>query len=256
MDDEKAVYNLNFDVRGERLEVQARVPRQSVRVSDLLPIVHGLAQVTVDAAAGLAEDDGRTVSCRAGCAACCRQVIPISPSEARYLADLVDGMPAERREKVRARFRETLDALEQAGLGDDLRRIQPSDDDATRLDLAHRYFDQRIDCPFLEDERCSIYLHRPLACREYLVTSPSHHCDQPTSETVKRVPMPIKLSGILNRFEDGEGKGEPRSFPLVLTLEWADAQGDVARTFAGTELFENFVTRIGEVASRGEPAAS
>ena len=45
-----------------------------------------------------------------------------------------------------------------------------------RRDMAKRYFDAGVACPLLVDGRCSVRSVRPLACREYLVTSDPRHC--------------------------------------------------------------------------------
>ncbi len=64
--------------------------------------------------------------------------------------------------------------------------------------LAIDYLYERIPCPFLEEERCSIYSIRPLICREYMVTSPPEHCFDPA--TLKAVPvrLPLYFSRVLN----------------------------------------------------------
>jgi hypothetical protein len=90
-----------------------------------------------------------------------------------------------------------------------------------RLELALAYFALGIACPFLEDEACSIHPDRPLSCREYLVTSPASECARPTAETVKRVPMPVKVSLALFHSGKEAGAREARWVPLILALEWA-----------------------------------
>lgn len=44
-------------------------------------------------------------------------------------------------------------------------------------EAGERYFRQKIPCPFLENNLCSIYEVRPYACAGYYVTSPLSHCD-------------------------------------------------------------------------------
>src|SRR5687767_4295062 len=59
---------------------------------------------------------GRAISCRAGCGACCRQLVAISVVEAESLAQLVAAMPEERAAVIRERFAAALKRLEEAGL--------------------------------------------------------------------------------------------------------------------------------------------
>jgi NADH:ubiquinone oxidoreductase subunit D len=51
-----------------------------------------------------ARASGATVSCKKGCGACCRQLVPVSEIEARQLKELVEQMPEPRRSEIWARF--------------------------------------------------------------------------------------------------------------------------------------------------------
>lgn len=107
------------------------------------------------------------------------------------------------------------------------------------------YFRAGVACPFLEDESCSIYEHRPLSCREYLVSSPAENCKQPSAETIAMVPVPVKLSEILYCFGDGLGNDRTRWVPLVLALEWAAAQADAPQPrWPAPTLFERFLKAV------------
>src|SRR5262249_22959818 len=126
---------------------------------------------------------GQPISCKAGCAACCRHLVLVSDIEARALADLIENMPEPRRSTVRARFAVTQQRMEQAGLAEPA--DNPADLPPERLiKLAYDYFKTWIDCPFLENEQCSIYTDRPLACRKVLVTSPAEFCVDPGDDRV------------------------------------------------------------------------
>jgi len=112
---------------------------------------------------------------------------------------------------------------------------------AERRRLGEEYFNRGIPCPFLDQERCSIYQHRPMRCREYLVTSPAENCSNPSPETVRPVDVPVQLSRILFCFADGLGDQSTRWLPLVLALEFSGEQ----KRFPGPELFRRFVSQIG-----------
>src|SRR5271156_1796035 len=75
------------------------VPTAPVPATEVLPALQGLVNAVVSAA-----EVGKTISCRKGCGACCRQLVPISCTEGERLLDLIDSLPAERREAVVARF--------------------------------------------------------------------------------------------------------------------------------------------------------
>ena len=153
------------------------MPEGPVAVEDVLPVLQGLSSLFVERATTQAAAEGRAVSCRAGCGACCRQLVPVAAAEARALARLVEAMPEPRRSEVRRRFDQGLETLNALGVLDRL-----DQDPASRQAVGLDYFSAGVACPFLEDEACSIHPDRPLSCREYLVTSPPALCAEPSPD--------------------------------------------------------------------------
>jgi len=176
-------------IGGERLPLELSVPAGPVTVETLLPILRGLSSLFSDRATARAAAAGRPISCRAGCGACCRQLVPLAPSEARAVARLVDAMPEPRRTVIRQRFDAALEKL------GDLLDSMPTGTAEERAALSIEYFKFGIACPFLEDESCSIHPDRPMACREYLVSSPAENCRTPRPDNTDKLsldayPMP------------------------------------------------------------------
>src|SRR2546423_12084461 len=171
-------------VRGQRLDVEVRIPDGKLPVAQMLPVFRSVAENFVDMGVAKEKKAGRTVSCQKGCGACCRQLVPISAIEAREVAKVVERMPPKRKEMILRRFAEAREKLADAEMLDPLLHPDHYGDDQMRA-LGREYFNLGIPCPFLEDESCSIYLDRPITCREYLVTSPATNCAAPTPETVK-----------------------------------------------------------------------
>jgi Fe-S-cluster containining protein len=230
---------VNLKVARSKLRFKLTVPDDATRKIDLLPLFRSLADTIVDAAVDDAKASGYTISCRKGCGACCRQVVPISDVEAESIRRLVDALPEPRRRTIVERFERARQALADAGLLETLRASQrvPAGD-AEALGIA--YFALGIPCPFLEDESCSIHAERPLACREYLVTTPAANCAKPTRETIHCVPVPARVSRAIRRIgDDVPGDQEPW-IPLVLALEWPLAD-DVAR-YSGTSMVARALT--------------
>jgi Fe-S-cluster containining protein len=54
-------------------------------------------------------------------------------------------------------------------------------------------------CPFLENDSCSIYLDRPIRCREFLVTSDARYCAQLDPEKIDHIETQLSLIPALNR---------------------------------------------------------
>jgi Fe-S-cluster containining protein len=185
----------------------------------MLPVFQSLAHQVIDVAVAEATRRGESVSCKAGCGACCRQLVPISLTEARAIAALVAAMPEPRRSRVRVRFAKSSARLEAAGLLDELRKFDEMPPEWHRT-IHSRYFPLGIPCPFLEDESCSIHAQRPIVCREYLVTSAPEHCAVATSANVRRVPLHGEVSTDIVLLEY---RGPTASrVALVLALAWAE----------------------------------
>ena len=102
---------------------------------------------------------GQTVSCKKGCGACCRVLVPVSPPEAFALKKRIEQLPAPQRDRYLHRLSTVKDTLNEAGLLGRLvqlseTRTQLSDEDMEPVNQA--YYAQRLPCIFLEDESCSI----------------------------------------------------------------------------------------------------
>jgi len=218
---------LRLTVGDLRIVHPIAVPSGPVAAADVVPALQGLVNAVVGAA-----EAGKSISCRKGCGACCRQLVPVSRTEGERLLALIEAMPGERRATLHARFAAAEAALDGAGLA---ARGQKSD-----RELSLAYFALAIPCPFLEEESCSIHPERPLVCREYLVTSPAEFCAGPAQEGVTPVAVPkvsMAARGLQDESEDW--------FPLASLMAWARTRprSDVRRT--GPEWVQRFLKGIG-----------
>ena len=202
------------------------VPSTPVPAADVVPALQGLVNAVVEAA-----EMGKAISCRKGCGACCRQLVPVSRTEGERLLQLVEAMPDERRETLKARFAAAEAAIEAAGLKE---RQGRSD-----RELSTAYFALGVPCPFLEDESCSIHPERPLVCREYLVTSPAELCSGPKQEGVTPVAVP-KVSMAARGLQDEKDDW----VPLAMLMAWARTRPRKAVKRTGPEWVQRFLTRM------------
>jgi Fe-S-cluster containining protein len=161
------------------------------------------------------ERRGEPVTCGKGCAACCRELVPVSPAEAFALREALDSMLPEAAAAREARFREAIDRL----------RSAIAEDPGLMQDPA-RYFGLYLDCPFLDDEACAIHAGRPLACREHLAVSPASHCRSFPNHAIRMLGLSHPAGEALSR-ACGELLGTaPERIPLVAALAWADVHPD------------------------------
>jgi len=224
-----AELRLNIFGQDHELSFAVRVGPCSLR--DLLPAARHLADGIHAIAIEHARAQAEQVSCQVGCAWCCRHLIPVSPIEACALAELVSSLTPARQAEVRGRFAQAERTMEQGGLLD---RSAPKGRHALVStagpgesgweNVSRRYFAARINCPFLEQERCSIYPERPLTCREYCAVTPAAWC-QELSTRVRAIERPVHLSEVLTKAANAIAGAAFMSIPLSLALEWAEVHG-------------------------------
>lgn len=230
------------------------VPPAQATPLDLLPAAREISGTTTALALDRERAAGRAISCRAGCGACCRQLVAISVVEAESLAQLVAAMPAERAEKIRARFAAALRRLEEAGLlspheppGNRALMVSDADyADVARRSISRRYFSLKIACPFLEDESCSIHPERPMVCREYHVTTPAVDCAELYQKEIGYVDPPVRMGEVLARTFAKVTAGETFMIPLILSLEWSAAHSaEITAPRGGRVLMDAMVSELG-----------
>jgi len=159
----------------------------SLNVLDAAAILREEADRHIEGRIRALPQGGAEISCRAGCCACCRQLVVVSPLEAAAIAGYLASRP-EFAARVSARtevWRAAVDALPE--LAASLRRFAEHDgylpgDEGGALEEA--YWEAQLPCPFLEDNRCSIYPVRPFGCREHHVLSSPDLCSTDLSAPV------------------------------------------------------------------------
>jgi len=237
-----ATARLPFTIGDRPMELDITVPAGENPPTQLLPIYQGLANLVVDAAVDKVAQFGKTVSCRKGCGACCRQPVPISETEALAIAQLVDELPESRKSDVRARFEDARYRLAKAGLLD--RYEHPERLTSVEImALAANYFALGIPCPFLEDESCSIHPDRPLACREYLVTSPAENCARPGETLIEPVPITTRVAAAVRAGDRGKANDRTGWVLLSLAPHWAENH-PIQDVRPGPELLQEFFDRL------------
>jgi Fe-S-cluster containining protein len=237
--------NVSIGTRFGPLRGQVRVSRGPMRLADLASTAAEITDVVVSRARAAEEHAGRSITCCAGCGACCRQLVPISPPEALRIADVIEALPPDRRAEVLARYDAVTDLLGPSGFMDEILDADLMANES--IGLAYRYFKLGAPCPFLVDESCSIHTTRPVACREYNVTSPAVHCQDPGCGKIETVSMPFPLSLALSRLTSKLTGAKPILIPLSLVPYWLARNLDLAqRTWPGEELFRAFMETAAE----------
>ena len=222
---------VHLEVLGHERELTLRVRAGAGRVRDMLAMASEISRTATEIAVQAAEASGAQVTCKPGCAACCRQLVPISGLEARQVAEVVEALPPKRRREVRRRFAEAVARMEEVGLldarearGRSALRGTPLPGESSWDNVSRRYFAAQIACPLLEGERCGVYADRPMICREYHVVTPSDWCAE-HSGRAQAVERPVRMSEALAEAGNAIAGTEFASVPLPLALEWAEVHG-------------------------------
>lgn len=233
--------NLNLSIYGEPLAVSVNVPTGKTLPRKMLPVFRKVCGSIVEASVNHAVNAGRTVSCSAGCGACCRQMVPISPPEAIQLKRLFDALPEDRRAVIAERFEKAKVAMKAASLLDTLRSEEKPVGPAYKT-LGLAYFEMKVACPFLENESCSIHPERPLVCREYLVVSPPENCARENGQSIEVIKIPREASKAVTSING------PKEFtnwiPLTLALEWAEKHPEIETPRPGPDIAAEFFDHL------------
>lgn len=236
---ETVTASIGLAVGSRKIQLKMVVPVGEVPPEAQLEALQELTNTVVEGVEGRAVQNGLSISCKKGCGACCRQLVPISYPEARYLADLVENLPEPRRSQVRQRFDEAVLRLEESGMMDEAINFHRMNA-AGRESMAKSYFGLGIACPFLENESCSIHQDRPLVCREYLVVSSPEHCANLDGEKIKRLKLPAWISSVYSQMKGVHVEGDNPYLALIMALDWANTKGTEYQVKPGTKWVQQF----------------
>lgn len=221
--------DLVLDIGGEHFEMHLSIPAAPVKPRRMLPVFQKLTNTIVARGIEKSEAAGKAISCKAGCGACCRQPLLISEAEAFNLAEMVESMPEPRRSVIKKRFADGREHFADLNwferFNDFSREAQAGKSEAlgkTFVSLLSEYVEQRIACPFLENESCSIYESRPLICREYLVTSPAENCSNPRPSNIEKMPISGDASKAFGTLCRTSNSKDAASLLLIRSLEFAE----------------------------------
>ncbi|MBD3321253.1 MAG: hypothetical protein GF350_09180 [Chitinivibrionales bacterium] len=178
---------------------------------------------------GIAAQFGKKIACGPSCGACCRQMVPLSPPEAAHIAEIVNSLPKDKKKEIIARFTGARQKLARSGVLEKMTNLYMcTASDEEILEVNREYFEQNIECPFLENGSCSIHRVRPSRCREYSVLTPKELCRDPFDRQIKRLPVTVRLCESITYAWASLTGNRPRIIPLVDALFQVDSNPDMA----------------------------
>lgn len=241
-------YEVALNTPAGRLTTAIDVPTGLIPITAIVPLTRRLGDEAAELEIRQAAEASQTISCRKGCANCCRMLVPLSAPEAFALREYIEHLPTDRRTHLLNRLSDTKDRLSREGLWSRLNEIAEASTVVPdeELDPINRsYYALRIPCPYLENELCSIYEARPAACRELLVTSPAELCQDMVENPVAPLPVSMRMSSILGLLWGTLTSSPPRLIPLPIALEWAERHEEESRrTWPGSSLLEQVLDNM------------
>lgn len=225
------------------VDVNLEAQEGAVHVSALVPQAHALTDAMMTASTRFVEKRGFPVSCRVGCAACCRHLVAVTPLEAFLLADAVNALSPDAQAGVKTRAAAVVERLEVTGLGDKIRSGLVGDEGKA---VVSDYFKEQLACPLLVDEVCSVYEARPTGCRQLAVVSDPSHCAEPGSSEVQRVPVFVDVQRALTRISSSLFPDHPSQIPLPLAIGWTEQHPELEKVGAkGVALLKALLNATG-----------
>ena len=149
--------------------------------------------------------NSETLSCYKGCSRCCSLFIGASIQEAEAIVYHL-YKNEDKLERFLKTFPEWREKVKEGGdlfrkqppVGNSLGKNKDLDKNKKTGDLA-AYARQKIPCPFLQDDACSIYEVRPFVCAGLIVTTPAEWCDPNHPKHNKRKRYIISDSALADR---------------------------------------------------------
>lgn len=245
-------YALDLRTAYGPLRHELEVPEADITLAAFTRLIVPVGQKLVGLMEGVYLKAGRPVSCKQGCAACCRQEIPISAPEALLLAEHAATLPPASQARIAAGFEAIRAHVRRTGSGGkDLERGTASSDVRAQ---GLEWFRQGLACPFLENESCSAYAARPFPCRNHLVWSAAENCARPEDGGVKAMNTRFSISTIMALLAAEFMEEDPIKFPLAALEDWVRLNPAYSeRTFPAEKLAERFIELLGDFARRTIP---
>lgn len=217
------------------LEVQIPAIRAELALPDLLPLAWELTEQLLARHREALEPEGLEIRCRRGCDRCCHFLVGLCPPEAAYLARWIDALPRRTQAVLLQRLEDAAAPLR--------RQVRKEHSPSTpgrvalslnRLLRLHQALPEQP-CPFLHKGLCSIYLQRPLACREHVSTTGGLTCDSDAGAS--RLPASV-FQALIEATALVEDKAE-EIVPLPLLTGWFQRnRGRMERAYPSQKILD------------------
>jgi Fe-S-cluster containining protein len=222
------LFPFELELFGVHLELCAVCRNEKITLKDLVGPARQLCDIVTQLAIEHQRLYGKPVTCSAGCMACCKYMVTVSPAEVIAINDTINNLPRQSRlallRSMTMAGRKILSAFPSIVKSCDLGHTQSS---SRLVELSRWYAAISVTCPWIENKMCSLYSDRPLVCREFLVTSASANCNPNSSKKKTIIDLPIKMAEVLMEVCAKLTGTKPQAMFLPLVPAWCDEFSDL-----------------------------
>ena len=239
-------FNLELEILGKPVCFDIAVADRAARLSDIVPLARNLAKSLARTTIDMLNAAGECVPCRKGCSACCSYLAPLSVPEAFRLAEELSAMPAREGEPlIQSSIETARKILDNKPVNFELEGSTETNDALRSKEIGDWYAGLGLPCPFLSNGLCVLYEHRPIACREHIVTGSAKLCDLTSTDQADAVKMPVSVLECLGRLAAELEQSDVEAVMLPLALPWAQENTKRSgRTWPALTMVERFVEII------------
>ncbi|MBC8469451.1 MAG: YkgJ family cysteine cluster protein [Planctomycetes bacterium] len=234
--------SFELDIIGRPTRFSICVAQKQARLSDITPLARMLSTKLAIIVLDKLHSNGEFVPCRKGCSACCNYLIPLSVPETFRLREVL-AMPTEQGRAVSQSFLDTAKII----LNEKSKKFEINESAETSCQiqinqLSKWYASLKLACPFLSNNLCTSYEHRPIACREHIVTDSALLCDDERSDESQIVQIPISILHCLGQMTAELEQSDIEAVMLPLALPWVQENLERGeRTWSAVTMVECFV---------------
>lgn len=217
-----------MELFGQRAAFEVVCHTSQITLKDIVHPARQLDEIIIRQALKHQLFSGKSITCSAGCMACCKYAVTVSPAEAFAIHDLIRNLPRPYRlellRKMTIAGRKILTSfpsiIKSCGTGQN-----PA---SNSLDELSRWYKAlNLTCPWLENKLCSHYTFRPLVCREFLVTSSSSCCNPNAVGGRVKVNIPVRMAEVLMEVCSKLLGSRTQAVFLPLVPAWCDSFADL-----------------------------
>ena len=235
--------SFELDIIGQPTRFSICIAQKQARLSDITPLARMLSTKLAIMVLNKLHSNDEFIPCHKGCSACCNYLIPLSVPEAFHLREEVLAMPTEQGRAVSQSFLDTAKII----LNEKPKKFDINESAETSCqiqinELSKWYASLKLACPFLSNNLCTLYKHRPIACREHIVTDSTLLCDDEWSDESQIVQMPISILNCLGQLAAELEQSDIEAVMLPLALPWVQENIERGeRTWSAVTMVECFV---------------